>query len=268
MNGPAPSRKPLHLLGALLLVVACERPATDDRSATQQPPQAASTRPQTIQDTLMVEGMPEVVESRLAESPEAGFSTYVPPGITMEVLTTGDSASVRFSASFAGPADRNAYMHVRTYPPHAGVGTVRENVATFLRTLRPHDDPVGGMVRGTEPHEQAEPPPWGEEAHTFAYTGETNIRYTGRVVLARSTSGFFHVITHYPPEFGDGLEPRFERILRHWRWETTGEMLWPGSEPTAPGSEPTAPDTGTAAPGSETAAPAPRTGAPARTPGS
>jgi hypothetical protein len=260
MNGPAPLRKPLHLLGALLLLAACEGPATDDGSATLQPPAAAPARPQSIQDTLMVEGMPEPVESRLAESPEARFSTYVPPGITMEVLTTGDSASVRFSASFAGPADPNAYMHVRTYPPHAGVGTARENIATFLRTLRPHDDPVGGMVRGTEPYEQAEPPPWGEEAHTFAYTGDTSIRYTGRIVLARSTSGFFHVLTHYPAEFGDGLEPRFERILRHWRWESTGEMLWPNAAGQPPGSEP-------AAPGSEPAAPAPGTAAPTRNPG-
>jgi hypothetical protein len=245
MNGPAPARTPLHLLGALLLLSACERPATDDRPVTQQAP-AAAARPQTIADTLVVEGMPELVESRLAHSPEARFSTYLPPGITMEVLTTGDSASVRFSASFAGPADPHAYMHVRTYPPHAGVGTARENIATFLRTLRPHDDPVGGMIQGTEPYRQAEPPPWGEEAHTFAYTGEDGIRYTGRIVLARSTTGFFHVLAHYPSEFGDGLEPRFERILRHWQWDETGEMLWPEPDP-APAADP-APAPGPAAP--------------------
>jgi hypothetical protein len=252
MTGPAPSRTSLHLLGAFLLLSACERPAADDGSVPQEPP-AAAARPHTIADTLMVEGMPEAVESRLAHSPEARFTTYLPPGITMEVLTTGDSASVRFSASFAGPSDPRAYMHVRTYPPHAGVGTVTENIATFLRTLRPHDDPVGGMIRGTEPYRQAEPPPWGEEAHTFAYTGEDGVRYAGRIVLASSTTGFFHVLTHYPVEFGDGLEPRFERILRHWRWET-GEMLWPNSA----AQPPTVP---------ETTAPAPDTGAPARSPG-
>jgi hypothetical protein len=71
----------------------------------------------------------------------------------------------------------------------------------------------------------AEPPGWGQEAYTFSYAGDGNVPITGRLVLGRHADRYFHVLTHYPAEYGDGLGPRFQSILEHWRWEDTGRPL-------------------------------------------
>jgi hypothetical protein len=223
-------------LCALLLLgcAACERPR---EPAPEVEPPPGPPRAETIQDTLMLEGMPEPVTSRLVRSPvgvEPGFTTYLPPGLSMHADPAGDSAWARFSASFAGPADPNAYMHVRIYPEGPEhLETARNVIAGFLRSRRLEDDPVGDLVATGEAYRQVKPPPWAEEAFSFDYVGHGNVRFTGMTALARRGARWFHVLTHYPVEFGDGLAPRFEYVLRHWRWADTREPLVPAAADTA-----------------------------------
>jgi len=51
------------------------------------------------------------------------------------------------------------------------------------------------------------------------------VNVTGRVSIGRHGDNWFHVVRHYPVEYGDGLGPRLHTILRLWRWDDTGEML-------------------------------------------
>jgi hypothetical protein len=103
-------------------------------------------------------------------------------------------------------------MHVRLYPP----GTTRGDAMNAALVL-------AGAAAGPGPASPAEPPVWGLDARTFSGRGSGSI--TGRIVIARHGDRLLHVVTHYPAEYGDGLGPRFARILHHWRWEDTGRML-------------------------------------------
>lgn len=182
------------------------------------PPESIPQRPREVQDTILIEGMREPTRARLLEAPPdfpVRFSTYVPDGIGSEFEGRGDSASVRFYASFGGAVDRNAYMHVRLYRAAMSRTAASTAATDFVRSRAPWRDEATTV----------QPPPWGVEAYTFGYQGDGNRPYTGRMVLGHHRDRYFHVLTHYPAEYGDGLGPRFDRILQHWRWEDTGRPL-------------------------------------------
>lgn len=216
---------PRTLFSVLLLLPlsACQR---EQRPAEATLEPALPPRPETVQDTVMIEGMPEVTTSRLLHLAEfePPFSTYVPQGIDARVEAAADTGSVRFAAAFTGDVDPNAYMHVRLYPYGAGLGNVQEVVQGFLRSRAPQDDPIGGLdVQEVPP--PVSPPHWAVDAYDFTYAGDANVLYVVRAVIAQHGNRFVHVISHYPAEYGDGLAPRFDYILEHWRWEDTGTML-------------------------------------------
>jgi hypothetical protein len=220
------SRSATPTAALLLLFAACAAPDADDADPGPAHP-ALPERPGTVQDTLLIEGMPEPTTARLVRSPAgfgAPFTTYVPEGVDVDFEEGGDSAGVRFSAAFTGAADPNAYMHVRLYAPGA-TAAAQEVAASFLRSRLPQDHPVNGSLEAEQPYAQVEPPSWGDEAFAFRYAGERNTLYVGRIVLARQNGRVLHVLTHYPAEYGDGLGPRFARILQQWRWEDTGRMF-------------------------------------------
>ncbi|MGH7463844.1 MAG: hypothetical protein ACREK1_01635, partial [Longimicrobiales bacterium] len=182
---------------------------------TQQPPEAPAPRPETRLDTVMVEGTAEVEESRLVTAP-AGFavpfSTYVPVGLQSDIQAP---STVRFTAAFAGNVNRNAYMEVFVYPD----GAARPHGAAILDRLM--------SERAAAEHENvpAERPSWAREATGFRYIGSDGINFTGSITVGQHGDSYFHVIRHYPVEYGDGLPPRLHTILRHWRWEDDGRML-------------------------------------------
>jgi hypothetical protein len=182
----------------------------------QLPQRAAS-----ISDTLLLEGMPEVTLFRLFRSPEEAtvrFSTYVPDGVHAAMEGAADTLAVRFSAAFTGMPHASAYMQVRFYPFDA----TNRNVLAAMSELLRRRAPAGEELRA------ADTPAWATEAYTFTYRGDGNVLYVGRAVIALHAGRRFHVFTHYPAEFGDGLGPRFARILDDWRWEDTGAMLTRG----------------------------------------
>jgi hypothetical protein len=182
------------------------------------PPESIPARPREVRDTLMIEGMPELATSRLVESP-AGFglrfSTYVPEGLGVDFSTDADSGGIRFHAAFAGQPDRNAYMHVYVYPEGSTGIEARSAAFEFLRSRFLVGDEVN----------PADVPEWGREAYGIAYSGDGGAQYVGRMVIGSRGDRYFHVLTHYPAEYGDGLGPRFDRILRSWRWEDSGRYL-------------------------------------------
>lgn len=210
---------------AMLLVAACEAQPPHEYPPGETPRPAA--RAEVITDTIMVEGMAEPTTSQLVQSPgdaAVAFSTYVPEGIEAEVTGAGDTVAVRFMAAFAGTPDPHAFMHVRFHPPGVDVAAARETVMQFLLGRVPDDAPITGTP--TEPQvEPREPAPWADEAWGTTYRGEGDRMYVTTSQLARHGGRTFHVITHYPAEYGDGLGPRFQRILQLWRWDDTGAGL-------------------------------------------
>jgi hypothetical protein len=241
MTSPARIRNSLQLLLLLLLpaVPSCRTgddgadrgtpdtaiPITDETVPPQAmdaepplPPGAVPQRPEAVRDTILLEGMPEPVTARLFRSPDGyglPFTTYVPEGIEVSLETDADSGGIRFAAAFTGRRDPNAYMHVFAQPRGTTGVVARQTALEFLRSRFL----IGGEAR------PAEAPEWGTEAYAMAYSGDGGARYTGSLVLASHRGRWFHIMTHYPAEYGDGLEPRFRRMLEWWRWEDTGRPL-------------------------------------------
>ncbi|HSJ24492.1 MAG TPA: hypothetical protein VK929_07495 [Longimicrobiales bacterium] len=210
---------------AVLLLAACEsQPAPE----AEPPAPMAPPRAQTLADTLMVEGMPQPTTATLLSTPPGTpmpFSTYVPEGIATDFEGAADTVAVRFAAAFSPESDPNAYMHVRFYVPGTTVADARETLNAFLVGRQPDDDPVGDQPRD-QPYEVMDTPPaWADEGYSIMYVGEGNVYYSAVLILASRGGRVFHVLTHYPAEYGDGLGPRFDFILRHWRWDDTGDML-------------------------------------------
>lgn len=60
--------------------------------------------------------------------------------------------------------------------------------------------------------------------HPWAFTGYRlrgvvgSQPVTGWISMGQRQDRFFYFMALYPPEYGDGLGPRFEYILRTWRW--------------------------------------------------
>lgn len=191
-------------------------PQSDPAPPTDTSP-APDQRPATREDTVTVEGMPEVVTSQLVTSPSGfpvPFSTYVPPGLNTSFEQPG---AVKFTAAFAGNVNPRAYMLVRVYGP----GSPRPSASDVLDELM--------RSSGADEHETvpADRPGWALETIGFRYiaadTDRTN--FTGSITIGQHGDSYFHIVRNYPVEYGDGLPPRLHTILRHWRWEDTGEML-------------------------------------------
>jgi hypothetical protein len=202
-------------------------PLTDESLPPQRvrelpplPPESIAPRPEAIRDTISIEGMAEQTTATLVQPPRdygLRFTVYVPDGLSVDYATDADSGGVRFHAAFTGQPDRNAYMHVFLYPAGTTGVVAREGAFQFLRSR---------FLVGDEAN-PVETPEWGHEAYGIAYAGDGGAQYVGQMVLASRGDRYFHVLTHYPAEYGDGLAPRFSYILRSWRWEDTGRPLIP-----------------------------------------
>ena len=137
--------------------------------------------------------------------------------------TDGGGAGVRIAAAFTPESERDAYMHIHLYPPGTSLSEVRWTIGGFMTGREPADNPADA---DTEPDSwrAIAAPGWAIEAYSYHYD-TLDHAYVGRITIGRHGDLYFHVLTHYPPEYGDGLGPRFNALLDARRWEDTGRML-------------------------------------------
>lgn len=233
-------RRSTMLLMLAVLLVACESdgedvdggdPALAPRTDatvdvdSQRLPQRTSPlpeRPRLRQDTLMVEGMPEVGDFTLVQSPPGfliPFSTYVPASMTVAMDTAGPTDMATFSSGEARELMDEAFLMVALYPAGTTLLQVQDSIRQFVASRGP----------GIDETDAAEPPPWAEWAVDLSYPRSQGEWYSGSVAIAQYGPRYFHVIELYPAEYGDAIRPRFDAVLRHWRWEDTGLMLQTGA---------------------------------------
>lgn len=208
----------------LLLVWGCEGRAPEPPVADEVPaeaPEEPAERPDEREDTVAVEGMPEAVRLVLYRSPEGyplPFTTYVPS--TMEVTrdATGEADEVLFVASFGGVRNEAAALRVMVHRAGASEWEVVEVLRQLARDL------------GTELVELPEPQEFGWSLREFRNAPRRSPGQTvqGRLALGVLGDRFFTVAIHYPPEYGDGFEPRARQILREWRWQGSSRPLVDG----------------------------------------
>ena len=176
-------------------------------------------RPEVLTDSIRIEGMAQAERLTLVRSPaglEPPFTTYLPSGMKVEFAVNDTAPSVRFVAAFAGQVNADAFLQVRFYAPGSAELVARNAVEVYLRGRDPRDESVvrsGGW-------------PWTIDAWDFQYgAGPRQSGYMGTIGIARHANRFFHVLAHYPADYGDGLGPRIQRILQEWRWEDDGSPL-------------------------------------------
>ncbi|HSJ14171.1 MAG TPA: hypothetical protein VK939_07140 [Longimicrobiales bacterium] len=237
-------RRALPLL-LLFLLAACAPDAPDEQALDEPedtlpappfnletlPPDSLSTdggtdspppRPEVRVDTIHIEGTAQPERVALVRSPPAfrpPFSTYVPAGLRTEFMAGDSTPSVRFLAEFGGQLNPEAYLQVRIYPPGAAELVARNAVDAYLRGREPRQDNITESSRWT----------WAIDAYDFSYGGQARTtHFVGSIAIARHGNRYLHVLVHYPAEYGDGMGPRVEQILREWRWEDDGRMLISG----------------------------------------
>jgi hypothetical protein len=225
---------------ALLLLLACtSRDAPPARTAADNsggPPYSVETlpidspvpppaprplppRPEVRHDSVRIEGDWQRSRLRLVRSPagfQPPFSTYLPVGLEVEFEPADSTPAVRFVAAFDGRRNPEAYLQVRLYAPGSPELEVRTAVEAYL-TGR---DPRRNRVTPSQGW------PWSVAAWDFQYgAGPEQSGYLGTIAIGRYGNRFFHVLAHYPADYGDGVGPRFHRIIQEWRWELDGARL-------------------------------------------
>ena len=183
-------------------------PAPDSTPAAER----LVERPESVADTISIEGMPQPMVLRLFRAPGGyplGFSTYLPPDLAAVAGRSTRGEALRFEARFAGRPNPEIYVEVVALP--AGISSANAREAA--------------RRAANERGEAAETPeqryPWASAGFTYRGTGGI----IGSVALGRHAGRYFYVVTHLPAEAADGFGPRVARMLRDWRWSDTGAPL-------------------------------------------
>lgn len=201
------------LVGLALLLAACA-PETADEPAEEVTAEASPA--ETRRAVIEVEGAPATMVLRRFETPEdfaLPFTTWVPEDLRVEPEADGEHDAVRFAADFGTPQNRDGYLNVFVFEPGTTAADAR-GLARALKTSR--GVPVS---QGFEPVEANAPDvfPWAVHEEPYAYQDDGRW-FVGRLAVGRHDRRFFLVVTHYPREMAEGLEPRIQRVLRDWRW--------------------------------------------------
>ena len=213
---------------AFLALAGCaeDPPTPVDRSTTAQ------TEPSiTTSDTLLIEGRPEVLPvASFRSGPDfpLPFRTLVPD--TARLVPTIEMAGAEDSGRGFAAAARFEWQ------PGSDPAFLRLVVLDTTMT----DNDARGLVRGIATDfgviasagieaQEAVPPP----AHPWATLGYRlsgavrGVPVDGWISLGRQGERIFYFMALYPPEYGDGLGPRFDYVLRQWEWLDGAARLYP-----------------------------------------
>jgi hypothetical protein len=166
--------------------------------------------------SIALEGMEQSLRLRLYDSRPAGldvpFTTYVPEDMAVRSAPreTGDRFVAR--AMFGGQVEPRAFLEARFLRPGAPAREASDSLAVWAPDVKAPPIDYGKRF------------PWSlEERWLGRGSGETAVE--GIAALGRHGDRYFVIRIEYPPEYGEGLLPRVERVLEEWRWEDTGGGL-------------------------------------------
>jgi hypothetical protein len=160
-------------------------------------------------ETVYVEGMPEVMPVVAFRSPLAfplGFETVIPADMGVDLASSGEADVVRFVAAFGGERRPDVSLTFAVLPAGVEAEEARSNIAALAR-----------MLGATERTEQI--PPWA----TRAYDAVADT--AAFLTLGQHRDHWFYLLARYPVEYGDGMAPRIDLILRRWVWLDDGTPL-------------------------------------------
>lgn len=214
------------LLVAATTVVACERTGggAPDGAATTAGGDTALDTTATPVDTIRVEGEPQAIRVADYRSPAGfplAFATRLPERIdpAREESDAPDGAALRFTMNGTDP---NAEVYLRVVPLSPDLG--RNDALARMRAIATDFGPIGS--RGLEYTEGPAPRryDWADTAYRLrGQVGSQQV--TGYLALGHHAGRFFYVMELFPTEYSEGVGPRFDYVLRHWRWTDTNAPL-------------------------------------------
>jgi|GEM_PF-573384 len=195
-----------------LLLLACDAPPPGDGSAdapaVQERGAAADTA---LTDTLMIEGQPQPIRYTHWSAP-AGyplrFSTRLP-----QRVRPADEGQGALRFEFDTQNADSAFLRVVALPE----GIDEQRARGLLRAVGTDFGVIGSQ--GLEIDEAPAPQQYAWSLLSYRLQGVVRDRpVDGILALGRHDGRYFHVMQLFPPEYADGVAPRFDYVLRHWRW--------------------------------------------------
>lgn len=181
-------------------------PPPPEPEPSEGPPAATDPvgAPPTVVDTLWIRGSPEETTLDLYESPAVfplPFRTYLPRGMAVEELGTGEGYAIRFLLDRTPRPEGSPLAEIFVFHEEVSGERVRETLESRAENLGDGDLEEGPVL------------PWARES--FAFEGTRRVGW-----LARGEAGGrpFLWSVHYPADLREDFEPRVAEILRRWRW--------------------------------------------------
>lgn len=204
--------------GADTLAAPIPSTPAQTESSSAGPGADRSPRPEAIQDSIQLEGMPERINAKLFDSSRVGlpvhFTTYIPSDLLVDAGGSSRGKSVRLVANFAGHRNDNVYVELVFLP----AGTTEQQARTRTRATA---DKRGWVARADTTKRY----PWSIAEEGFSKKVAEH-HLGGTVVLGRHGDRFFHLVIQNEEEYAEGFLPRVAYVLSHWRWEDTGTPLF------------------------------------------
>jgi len=198
------------LVGWLALAAGCQASETGEEPTLTDPEPWVITREEddSLQaETIVIEGMEQRIRVLPYHAPvefPKNFFTVVPEGMVVDYASSGEGDAVRFEAAFGGVRQPDAHLSFTLLPEGTTLEDARITVGDLARR-------TGGAR--VAPADR----PWAVE--------EWRVQPAGFVALAEHNERWFYFLAHYPAEFGDGMEPRIDLILRRWVFTSDGTPL-------------------------------------------
>lgn len=203
----------LAAAGALTLasLVACSDPAETALNLVRNGDgrDTVATLGALYADSIFVEGTVERIQVRDYQTPlgyPLGFRTVLPSDMAVGYHNSGRGDAVRFEAVFGGIRRPDVALEFTVLPNGMDEGEAIERVANLAIELDaiPRETNSGDFAQAR-----------------YALGGEE----IGFIALGEHEGHWYVFVARYPPEFGDGMGPRIDLILRRWRWAADGAQL-------------------------------------------
>lgn len=163
-------------------------------------------RPETVQDTIIVEGMDEPITLRLVRFTDVPlpFSTYVPEDWTTDVLGSDEGVAAQMTTGEPPYQGRLTLFMPSGEPTVEEIVELAQSVADSYGNAQPMEAPADWVRRGL----------------TFR-DGET----IGTVQVGVHNGNPFYLLEAFSAEMGDGFGPGSAVALARLRWEDDGSGL-------------------------------------------
>jgi hypothetical protein len=204
------------VIGAIVAAIAAcaeagDRETSPDTAASAGAVVDSVDPPVSYTETISIEGTAQqlaVVDYRSPADFALGFTTVVPTDMRIDYATSGRGDEIRFEAAFGGVHRPDAALSIVAFPAGTDTAAVRARI-----------DETVAQVRGVRM--ERNPDDWALERYRVADG------HSGSLGVGLQNGTWYFIMTLYPPEYGDGMGPRADLILRRWQWTGSGTPLWP-----------------------------------------